>query len=229
QRTFSSSIKYFNSAKKDLETILKSELEFEKNDAFSLEKYHQDWLASSGFQIINVEDKVLAELVKKNGNEIIHVYFDVVQITNSPFENEMDEQDDEQLIDENNEDGELRNLVNDTIANVNVVIENTTDNSAIGIDLLLSVSNNKFAINGLSHFEDATLALSETAEADSKRQLKYNGPPFSNLAEELQDSLTGYLTSRGIDEQLGDFIVAYSTVKENNEYISWLTNLKKFF
>lgn len=207
-----------NEASKELSSVLAKEVEFEKNDQFDMEEYHQTWLKNSGFEIVNTDGKLLGELTKKNGNEVIRAYFDVAQVANGSLDQEMPEAEEEESAEDFG--------IDENVVSVNLIIEN--NNSALGFDLYLSTKTNQFTVNGITHFDDAQLAISESAESDTKRQLKYAGPPFVNLAEELQDSIQDYLTSRGVDDQLGDFIVAYSTLKENNEYISWLQNLNKF-
>lgn len=179
-------------------------------------------MKESGFQLADVGESILKQLVKETDSEVIRVYFDVAQVTNeqelaNQMDPEIDDQDPEELLD-------LGGIVS-----VNAVITKKADNSAVGVDLLLSSQTNEFSVNGITYFKDGELAITETAEANNLRQLKYSGPPFNNLADELQEAVQGYLLSRGIDTQLGDFIVALSTVKENEAYLSWLSDLKKFF
>ncbi|GMF02170.1 unnamed protein product [[Candida] boidinii] len=93
----------------------------------------------------------------------------------------------------------------------------------------MGISTNQFSVSGIANFDSARLALSDNAEDAAKRDLKYSGPPFGNLAEELQEGISNYLYNRGIDDQLAEFILAYSSVKENDEYINWLEKMTKFF
>ncbi len=221
-RSFHANRIVFNESQEKVSNIIKSELEFEQDDSFGLEEYHQNYLKESGFQLADVGESILKQLVKETDSEVIRVYFDVAQVTNeqelaNQMDPEIDDQDPEELLD-------LGGIVS-----VNAVITKKADNSAVGVDLLLSSQTNEFSVNGITYFKDGELAITETAEANNLRQLKYSGPPFNNLADELQEAVQGYLLSRGIDTQLGDFIVALSTVKENEAYLSWLSDLKKFF
>ncbi|VEU20899.1 DEKNAAC101907 [Brettanomyces naardenensis] len=220
---FSTSVTRCNQVTDDLAKVLNSELEFEKKDSFGLDESYTNYLQLSGFQIVNSDKKVLAELIKKDGPETIHVYFDVLRITQASYElrqfqEEMQNQDDIAST------PEFEDLA---FSDVNVVVEK--NGKAVGFDLSLSLLNNDFAVTAITNFDNAELALSDSPEAAAARDLTYSGPSFSNLADELQESLEQFLVSRGIDNQLGEFVLAYASVKENSEYVSWLDNLKTFF
>ena len=114
------------------------------------------------------------------------------------------------------------------LAHVDVNVVVAKDNKATGFDVSLSLIDSSFSVTAITNFEDAQIALSDSPEAAAQRDLKYSGPEFSNLAEELQEAVNQYLVSRGVDQGLAEFILAYSGVKENNEYLDWLENFKKF-
>lgn len=67
-----------------------------------------------------------------------------------------------------------------------------------------------------------------TAEGEWQRRAAYGGPVFSDLDEALQDYFHKYLKERGCDEFLAETITEYSMYKEQKEYMSWLSNMKKF-
>lgn len=51
----------------------------------------------------------------------------------------------------------------------------------------------------------------------------YQGPEFSELAEDLQETLANYLREEcGIDSDVATFVAMYSDFKEQSEYVSWL-------
>lgn len=56
----------------------------------------------------------------------------------------------------------------------------------------------------------------------------YAGPPFAQLDEELQNFFVNYLEERGIDANIALFIPDYIDVKEQREYLAWLSRVKKF-
>ncbi|KAG0675781.1 Mitochondrial acidic protein mam33 [Pichia californica] len=219
-RLFSSGIIRKNENRQQLHEVLSQELKFEENDAFGLDESFKTYLEENKIEIINTDGKVLAELVKKTANETIHIYFDILRITQTSFElKQLQEQaDNADYLDE-----EMQDI---GVVDVNVVV--VKDTKATGFDLALSLTDSSFSISAITNFEDAKIALDDSPVASSIRDLKYSGPEFTNLAEELQESFNQYLNSRGINSSLADFILAYAGVKENNEYLDWLSNLKKF-
>eukprot|EP01038_Epipyxis_sp_PR26KG_P012417 gene12417-16652_t len=66
------------------------------------------------------------------------------------------------------------------------------------------------------------------AGTDLKKFPIYIGPSFAKVNDPLSDGFFEYLADRKIDDELSDFIVNHSQIKENNEYIRWLQNLKNF-
>ena len=52
---------------------------------------------------------------------------------------------------------------------------------------------------------------------------KYQGPEFSELAEDLQQSLCEYIDEvAGVDTDVVSFIAMYADYKEQSEYVGWL-------
>ncbi len=56
----------------------------------------------------------------------------------------------------------------------------------------------------------------------------YSGPAFSELDEDLQKGFGTFLEKKGIDSDMAYFIVSHARVREQELYVSWLTNLKSF-
>lgn len=218
---FSTSLNVNNQAKTQLNEVLAQELKYEEADAFGLDETFKTYLEENKIEIINTDGKVLAELVKTvNETEKVHIYFDVLRISQTSMQlKQMQEQleQSEYLEDEVSE-----------LAHVDVNVVVAKDNKATGFDVSLSLIDSSFSVTAITNFEDAQIALSDSPEAAAQRDLKYSGPEFSNLAEELQEAVNQYLVSRGVDQGLAEFILAYSGVKENNEYLDWLENFKKF-
>lgn len=56
---------------------------------------------------------------------------------------------------------------------------------------------------------------------------KYQGPEFSELAEDLQQSLCEYIDEvAGVDTDVASFIAMYADYKEQSEYVGWLGKVK---
>lgn len=218
---FSTSATRKNEAKTQLHEVLTQELKFEEQDAFGLDDSFKTYLEKNQIEIVNTDGKVLAELVKKTTlGEEIHIFFDVLRISQTSYQiKQMQEQiESSEYLEE-----EISDIA---YADVNAVF--VKDSKATGFDLSLSLIDSSFSVSAITNFEDSKIALNESPEASALRDLKYSGPEFTNLAEELQEAINQYLNSRGINNELAEFILAYSGVKENNEYLDWLENLKKF-
>lgn len=224
-RSFAITPLRLNEVTTNLQSVLKAESNFEKKDAFGLDETYQNYLQESGFHPQAADNSVLTKLVRQNGLETVHVFFDVQAITQASYDLRQFQEsaeDADELMDIDSPEFRALSLVD-----VNVVVEK--DGKAVGFDMGLSLLTHELGVSGITNFDNASDALAETSEAAAKRDVAYSGPSFVNLAEELQVSLEAYLQSRGVTTELGDFILAYSSVKENNLYISWLDRLTAFF
>jgi complement component 1 Q subcomponent-binding protein len=99
------------------------------------------------------------------------------------------------------------------------------------IEVQCTTDDMGFEIDQLAYFEDKErkIAKEETAEADYQRDLRYAGPNLDDLESSLQSELTKYMESRGITEELSQFIQDYvKNVKEPSEYKRWLNGLHNF-
>lgn len=204
---------------KQVADSLKSELEHENANKQDLPEDLGSFSKSSGFKILPTDGQSLGKISKDTPAEVVYVFFDVNQVVNvRPDENEdLGEND----IEEAYEDTSYINL--------NVIIEKKVDKSAVSFDVLVGPEDGSTYIENVTSYANVADALTESAEADQKRETSYMGPPFSNLDESLQVNLENYLTSRGINNDLYQFIVQYGIHKENVEYLRWLEKLNKFF
>lgn len=225
-RTFFATHFKANQQRQSVTDILRSELKIESDlttgDQTAIFKPYLD---KYGFSIVETSGKNEAEIVRQtDSGETVRVYFDVAQVVNLPFDNAIPE---ENMAEEGN--GEEFDSLEDNFANVNVIISNNADGSAVSFDLLMNLQDHSFYVDSITPFKSIDQVLNDSADAQYKKDLQYQGPPFSNLDEGLQESLELYLESRGINEELSGFITAYSEFKENSEYISWLENMTGFF
>ena len=51
---------------------------------------------------------------------------------------------------------------------------------------------------------------------------------FSELDLKLQQAFTAYLEERGVNAELGRFVMDFSEDKEQREYMNWLQSVQKF-
>jgi len=78
-------------------------------------------------------------------------------------------------------------------------------------------------IDNVSYFPKAEMAEAQTA-VELERQNLYKGPPFGNLDEDLQVMMERYLDERGINTALANFVPDYIELKEQREYVQWLSS-----
>lgn len=110
-------------------------------------------------------------------------------------------------------------------ARVNVVIEKP-GKGAMAVETV--AQDGMIVIDNVYYYTDAEYAHAKTAELAHKRQEMYVGPPFGNLDEDLQVLLERYLDERGINTALAIFVPEYIDMKEQKEYLTWLSNVKSF-
>ncbi|KAF5188028.1 Mitochondrial acidic protein mam33 [Thalictrum thalictroides] len=108
------------------------------------------------------------------------------------------------------------------------------DKNAVQLEIPLVVTVTK---GDGPRLEFNCLALSEGIVIDSmlmkgpngsSKELPYEGPEFTDLDENLQRELHGYLERRGIKNSLQNFLQEYMLNKERKEYVNWLKNMKEF-
>ena len=110
-------------------------------------------------------------------------------------------------------------------ARVTITVEKP-NNGALLIQTV--VQDGVFQIEEVSHFANAELAQSQTAEKDWARQSLYAGPPFENLDEDLQSLWDRYLEDRGLNAEFANMVPDYISVKEQKEYLRWLESMFPF-
>ncbi|GMM55381.1 Mam33 protein [Maudiozyma humilis] len=230
-RSFTTAPVRFNQQRDAVSEILKAELRLETEslaDAGEAETpaLFSEFLEKYGFEVVATPGKNDAHIFKKTEDgETVSVFFDVAQVANLPYDDAMAEE----VANAKSEEEEDFDSLADNFANVNVVVSKDVDGSSVSFDLLMNLQEGSFYVDSVTPFASKDAALNESAEAELSRELSYHGPPFSNLDEELQETLEIYLSSRGINAELSSFISSYSEFKENNEYIQWLESMKKFF
>lgn len=210
-----------------LSTVIKNEINIEVETAESNpEADTAKWLEKSGFQLVVKDGTDEIELIKKEGGEVIHIFFSVSDITNGDaydFNEEGLENEANEAAEEAEEDADDFGLEVSPIR-ANIIVEKTA--GALSIESV--IQSNLLLVENVTPYESAEVALANTADADFKRRSIYQGPAFANLDENLQSALEQYLESRGIDAGLASFISDYANVRENSEYILWLKKIKNF-
>ncbi|KAF1825108.1 mitochondrial glyco protein [Dissoconium aciculare CBS 342.82] len=110
--------------------------------------------------------------------------------------------------------------------NVTVLIRKAGKGS-LRFDLV--AENGMFLIQQITPVsESSASAVEQIREALSQRSNQYSGPPFEQLDEDLQSMLDDYLGVRGISSNLANLVPDYVDVKEQKEYLGWLSRVKNF-
>jgi complement component 1 Q subcomponent-binding protein, mitochondrial len=110
-------------------------------------------------------------------------------------------------------------------ARVNIVIEKP-GKGALAVETV--AQDGIIVIDNVYYYPDASYAFAKTAEKAHERQDMYVGPPFANLDEDLQILFEKYLDERGVNTALALFVPDYIDMKEQREYLRWLSNVKSF-
>ncbi|KAJ5115043.1 regulatory protein SUAPRGA1 [Penicillium alfredii] len=238
----------------DLLSKLNEELSHESETDPSELKDQQEsidaFLKDGNWQVKDVEGEQEVVLSKKFGNETIRITFTVADINNlseQEFEdNALGDEDDfsgHQSINQGRgndiaqhsedrvspADRELDDL--DRMpepsfpSRVNITVEKPNQGALL---IQTTAQDGAIQIEDVSHFSKPELAHAQTAEKDWTRQNLYAGPAFENLDEELQALWERYLADRGIDSALASLVPDYIAVKEQKEYVRWLSSVKNF-
>lgn len=111
--------------------------------------------------------------------------------------------------------------------NLSIVIEKPgKSDGALNIDA--TAQDGSVVVENLFYYADAKLARLDTPEAAQQRADVYPGPPFGSLDEDLQVLIERFLEERGVTQALAVFVPDYVDLKEQNEYLRWLNNVKGF-
>ncbi|CAI5760316.1 unnamed protein product [Candida verbasci] len=221
-RQFQTSIPILNkAAESSLNEVIKTELKYNEEIPNELDSMYEDYIKSQNFQVVSKPGQANIELVKKLDNQTIHVYFDIDEVTDIPTED----------LELNPEEGDLEDEVSNLdqiLCNIKILIENE-NNTGLFFNLFLQNTESSFMIDYINIENDVTKfkkMVNENNEFIDK--FNYQGPKFSELDESLQTEFENYLIAKGVNNELADFIIAFSDFKEENEYRNWLSSISKF-
>lgn len=206
--------------------VVKSEYHVATTLDNEIQPEKQDFLKENGYEVIQRPGESHVQLLRKlSSGEQLRVFFDIDEVVDVNFNNSAEEgaaESDEALEDE------LLNY-DSTFAHVKVFLSNEAKNNGILFNLLLQSSEDEMLVDDFNFKPDAAAFLKQVNESGSYTgQFEYQGPRFSNLDESLQTTVEKFLSSRGINSELVDFIFHFSEVKEEDSYRSFLTNVAKY-
>ncbi|KAK4700154.1 hypothetical protein P7C70_g6100, partial [Phenoliferia sp. Uapishka_3] len=226
--TFTSSA-FTRSTPTPLSLKLQEEISFEQENAESEEPaFLQDFKKDGVWKIEDTPGADEVVLTRTWENESIRLLFSISDLDAGDVEPEsFDEAEADGAVAEPTEsegaeeEGEASFPVEATIT-----VTKSNGGGALTIDAV--AQDGLFSISNISFYNDAKLANGLTAEDDWKRQGLYIGPDFQNLDEAVQTEFENYLEERGINSDLALFIPDFAEYKEQKEYLTWLTSVKKF-
>ncbi|KAG6045717.1 hypothetical protein E4U39_002013 [Claviceps sp. Clav50 group G5] len=188
----------------------------------------KDFLANSPFELVDTPGEETVKLVREFGKEKITVSFSISELNNFDPYNEDPELEAEEMEEsgrgEEDVEGEEDGTAN---INLNVVIEKPGSKAgALVIDA--SAQDGAISISNMYYYDDAKTAHIDTPESAHKRADVYAGPAFGSLDVDLQILMERFLEERGVTEAMAAFVPDYVEVKEQQEYVKWLNNVKDF-
>ncbi|KAI1305029.1 mitochondrial glycoprotein [Xylaria venustula] len=227
-----------NEADREIVEKLESELQFESGleAADQLPSSIKDFIDNSPYELKDEPGKQDVYLVRKIGNETITVSFSISDLTN--YEPDVYDED-SALTDEELETPEGKRLAeteaeeglddeptdNVVPCRLNIVVEKP-NKGALNIEAV--AQDGSILVENFYYYKDPSMAHSSTPEAVHGAEDVYPGPPFGSLDEDLQLLMERYLEERGISQAMALFIPDYMNVKEQQEYQTWLKNVKDF-
>lgn len=202
----------------DLVATLKNEIKVEKEIEEPESSVVTSFLKETGFQVNAKEGSDLVELVRKDGGEVVHVYFSLFDVTNN--ESFAEEEQEEGAEEENQEslDEDFESPIR-----AKVVIEKPSGCLAVET----TIHDDMFLIQYVVPSDNAKVAIENTADAEHDRRQLYQGPVFSTLDPTVQSAIERYLEARSVNSDMASFIVEYASSRENQEYIRWLQQVQK--
>ncbi|KAH8595243.1 mitochondrial glycoprotein [Bisporella sp. PMI_857] len=204
-------------------------MENEMKESESIPASVQEYIQNGPFEIIDTPGEEDVVLTRTYGDENIRVTFSIADLNNLDPEADYQDRaigDEEELEGEKaEEDAEAEDQEPSYPARVNVVIEKA-GKGALAVETV--AQDGMIVIENVYYYKDASHAHAKTVEKVHERQDLYVGPPFNNLDEDLQVLLERYLEERGVNTALAIFVPDYIEVKEQKEYVRWLSNVKDF-
>ncbi|OAA73317.1 regulatory protein SUAPRGA1 [Cordyceps fumosorosea ARSEF 2679] len=229
------------SAKIESEIQIEEEMKAGEQEPSSV----KDFIDNSPFELIDTPGQEVVKLVRTFGEEKITISFSIADINSfDPYADEAaleDEGIDDDLqaaeggkrqAQQQHQDleGELEADVDEEAPapiNLSIVVEKPGKTAgALAIDATAQDGN--IVVENLFHYADAALARLDSPEAAQRRADVYPGPPFGSLDEDLQVLVERFLEERGVTQALAVFVPDYVDLKEQNEYLRWLNNVKGF-
>src|SRR5690349_15937777 len=99
------------------------------------------------------------------------------------------------------------------------------EKSGLLIDATLIDSS--FEFNSVNYHDDVN-SIYESLYLQQRVGDHYTGPEFNSLDERVQAEFTEFLSSLGVNEDLGSFMQVLSVDKDQRLYLKWLKSVNQF-
>jgi complement component 1 Q subcomponent-binding protein len=112
--------------------------------------------------------------------------------------------------------------------NLSIVVEKPSNPGAGALNIDATVQDGAINVENMFFYADPEVARAASPENAQKRSEVYPGPPFGSLDDDLQILMERFLEERGVNSAMAIFVPDYVDVKEQREYLKWLSNVKGF-
>lgn len=194
----------------NLKTVLDSEITYEK-DSISSEKApdsSEKFFQSNGFSLASSAGDSVVVLTKNQGDVAIKLSCDIRQL----YMNENFEEEEEMEEEKEDEVSEF-----DEPLSVQISLSKKGSSSLVSLECALTS-------DGVE-----VLSLEALREDKEPAEKPFLGPNFSDLSEELQNAVSDYIESLGVNGELSTALRDYVEHKERMEYFDWLKRVRVFF
>ena len=204
------SFKPFSAKVDGIKKIINSEIDHEEKNYSPVDQGDLDsFFKNSKFNFTESENSTRMELKKSEAGHDIIINFSA----KPPFPQE-------EANPENPEEKQPENMTEFSIR-----ISKKGEKSGLLVDATLIDAS--FEFNNVQYHEDVNVAY-DNFYVQNKMTDNYTGPEFNTLDERLQSEFSEFLSSIGINEELGSFMQVLSVDKDQRLYLGWLKNVKKF-
>lgn len=205
-----SSLKTFSANVDGLKKIVNSEIDHEEKNYSPVDQGDLDsFFKNSGYKFTEVENSTRMELTKSEAGYDIVINFSA----KPPFPQD-------ENAPENPEDKQPENMTE-----FSVRVTKKGEKSGLLIDATLIDAT--FEFNSIQYHADVHQAY-DSYYVQNKMTDTYTGPEFNTLDERVQAEFNEFLSSLGVNEELGSFMQVLSVDKDQRLYLGWLKNVKKF-
>jgi hypothetical protein len=204
------SLRHFSAKVDGLKKIITSEVEHEQKNYSPVDQGDLDsFYKNSNFKFTESENSTRMELKKSEAGYDIVINFSA----KPPFPQD-------EAAPENPEEKEPENMTE-----FSVRVTKKDEKSGLIIDATLVDAS--FEFNSVQYHEDVNQAYDQFY-IQNKLTDVYTGPEFNTLDERVQAEFSEFLSSLGVNEELGSFMQVLSVDKDQRLYLGWLKNVKKF-